>query len=181
MLLSRLAGFWPRFVERYRWFQVLWWIAIVIVVVGSLLPERELTQVMAHPARHQRQAAALRGLPGPGNSCGIGPSTFEKRSRAGLVHDPARHRPGVCPGLVTGPNPGRVRCAGKRLRRVLRHSLHRPDQGRRPESREQVGPGPAFPRSTVVRLWSVPAWSGEHGVTGRDGDPSCAAWPDSET
>ena len=33
--------------ESYRWFRVLWWIAIVIVVVGSLLPERELTKVMA--------------------------------------------------------------------------------------------------------------------------------------
>jgi VanZ family protein len=29
-------------VEKYRWFGVLWWIVIVIVVVGSLLPEREL-------------------------------------------------------------------------------------------------------------------------------------------
>jgi VanZ family protein len=34
--------------ERRQWFRVLWWIAIMVVVVGSLLPDRELTKVMSY-------------------------------------------------------------------------------------------------------------------------------------
>ena len=43
----KTRGLLAAILERHRWFRVLWWIAIVVVVVGSLLPERELTKVMA--------------------------------------------------------------------------------------------------------------------------------------
>lgn len=43
----KTRGLLAAILERHRWFRVLWWIAIVVVVVGSLLPDRELTKVMA--------------------------------------------------------------------------------------------------------------------------------------
>jgi VanZ family protein len=43
----KTRGLLAAILEWHRRFRVLWWIAIVIVVVGSLLPERELTKVMA--------------------------------------------------------------------------------------------------------------------------------------
>jgi VanZ family protein len=43
----KTRGLLAAILERQRWFRVLWWIAIMVVVVGSLLPERELGKVMA--------------------------------------------------------------------------------------------------------------------------------------
>lgn len=44
---GKTRGLVAAILEKHQWFRVLWWIAIAIVLVGSLLPKRELTKVMA--------------------------------------------------------------------------------------------------------------------------------------